>query len=164
MGSLIETFHIDIKLLLAQIVNFAVVVGVLYFFVFKPLLRMMADRERKIKDGLRFAEQAEEDLRNARQKGESTILEARQRADAEMEQAKRLAEEKKKDILQNATAEAEMFLAASKKMGEDERQRIVAQSKGDILDLAFAAAAVALGKNMKDADDEKFTKRMIKEL
>ena len=164
MDFLIETFHIDARLLLAQIVNFGVVVGVLYFFVFKPLARVMGDREKKIKDGLRFAEQAEEDLRSARQKGESVMLEARKQADAEIEQVRRLAEEKKKDILRGAAAEAEAFLSVSKKMGEDERKRIVAQSRGDILDLAFAAAAMALGKKMKDADDEKFTEQMIKEL
>lgn len=164
MDSLIETFHIDIKLLLAQMVNFAVVIGVLYFFVFKPLLRVMADREKKIKDGLRFAEQAESDLQNAREKGEQVVLEARQKADAEIDKAKRLAEEKKKNILESAQAEAESAIATAKALGENERKRIIAQSHNDVIDLAFAAATTALKKKVGVLEDKKFTERMINEL
>ena len=164
MDSLIETFHINAGLLLAQMANFAVVVAVLYFFVFKPLLRVMEERKKRIEDGLRFAEQAKNDLRNAQSKGEQVVLEARRRADGEIESAKRLAEEKKKGILESAQVDAERTIATAKAMGESERKRIVGQSRGDILDLAFAVAATALGKKVGEAEDKKFTERIIKDL
>ena len=164
MDSLIETFHIDAGLLLAQMANFAVVVAVLYFFVFKPLLRVMDEGKKKIEDGLRFAEQAESDLKNAQSKSEQVVLEARRRADGEIESAKRLAEEKKKGILESAQADAERTIATAKAMGESERKRIVGQSKNDILDLAFAAATAALGKKVSATEDRKFSEQIIKEL
>ena len=164
MDSLIETFHIDAGLLLAQMANFAVVVAVLYFFVFKPLLRVMDERKKKIEDGLRFAEQAESDLKNAQSKSEQVVLEARRRADGEIESAKRLAEEKKKGILESAQVDAERTIATAKAMGESERKRIVGQSKNDILDLAFAAATAALGKKVSATEDRKFSEQIIKEL
>ena len=164
MDSLIETFHINAGLLLAQMANFAVVVAVLYFFVFKPLLRVMEERKKRIEDGLRFAEQAKNDLRNAQSKGEQVVLEARRRADGEIESAKRLAEEKKKGILESAQVDAERTIATAKAMGESERKRIVGQSRGDILDLAFAVAATALGKKVGEAEDKKFSEQIIKEL
>ena len=37
MEGLVETFHLDIKLLVAQSINFLVVLAVLYFFALKPL-------------------------------------------------------------------------------------------------------------------------------
>src|SRR3989338_5562100 len=164
MDSLIETFHINAGLLLAQMANFAVVVAVLYFFVFKPLLRVMEERKKRIEDGLRFAEQAKNDLRNAQSKGEQVVLEARRRADGEIESAKRLAEEKKKGILESAQVDAERTIATAKAMGEGERKRIIGQSRSDILDLAFAAATAALGKKVGEAEDKKFTERIIKDL
>ena len=164
MDSLIETFHIDAGLLLAQMANFAVVVMVLYFFVFKPLLRVMDERKKRIEDGLQFAKQAESDLKNAQSKGEQVVWEARRRADGEIENAKRLAEEKKKGILESAQVDAERTIATAKAMGESERKRIIGQSKNDILDLAFAAATAALGKKVGAAEDKKFTERLIKEL
>ena len=164
MDSLIETFHINAGLLLAQMANFAVVVAVLYFFVFKPLLRVMEERKKRIEDGLRFAEQAKNDLRNAQSKGEQVVLEARRRADGEIESAKRLAEEKKKGILESAQVDAERTIATAKAMGESERKRIVGQSKNDILDLAFAAATAALGKKVSATEDRKFSEQIIKEL
>ena len=35
MESLISTFHIDFRLFIAQLINFAIVFSVLYFFAFK---------------------------------------------------------------------------------------------------------------------------------
>ena len=48
MDSIIETFHLDWKLFLAQVVNFTIVVFVLWRFAFKPLAKNLAERTRTI--------------------------------------------------------------------------------------------------------------------
>ena len=48
MDSIISTFHIDWKIIIAQAVNFAIVLAVLYFFALKPLNKLMAERAEKI--------------------------------------------------------------------------------------------------------------------
>ena len=62
MDSLIETFHIDTKLLLAQAINFAIVFAVLYFFALKPLMKAMGERTEKIEKSLDDAKKVEEKL------------------------------------------------------------------------------------------------------
>ena len=52
MDSLITTFHIDWKIIIAQVINFLIVFLVLYFFAIKPLKKMMAERADKISKGL----------------------------------------------------------------------------------------------------------------
>ncbi len=48
MESLIETFHLDIKLIIAQAFNFAIVAFVIYFFALKPIFKLMDKRSNKI--------------------------------------------------------------------------------------------------------------------
>ncbi|MDP2944107.1 MAG: ATP synthase F0 subunit B, partial [bacterium] len=62
MESLISTFHVDVRLLVAQLINFAIVFFVLYFFAFKPLVKVMADRSEKIDKSLKDADAIEKRL------------------------------------------------------------------------------------------------------
>ena len=41
MDELVKTFHIDWKLIIAQTVNFTIVLGVLWYFAFKPLMKVI---------------------------------------------------------------------------------------------------------------------------
>ena len=52
MDSLISTFHIDWHLIVAQLVNFAVVILVLWRFALKPLGKLMDERGQTIAGGL----------------------------------------------------------------------------------------------------------------
>ena len=48
MDSIISTFHIDWKIIIAQAINFGVVFIVLYIFALKPLSKLMNERAEKI--------------------------------------------------------------------------------------------------------------------
>ncbi|MEK7554807.1 MAG: hypothetical protein AAB518_02370, partial [Patescibacteria group bacterium] len=58
MSELIEKLGIDWKLLLAQGANFLIILAVLRFTLYKPLIRILAERRAKIDQGLRDAAQA----------------------------------------------------------------------------------------------------------
>ena len=73
MGSLIETFHIDVKLIIAQIINFAIVFSVLYWLAFKPLAKVMAERSGKIEKSLLDAKKIEEKLSQAKEEFNKTV-------------------------------------------------------------------------------------------
>ncbi len=57
MESIISTFHIDWKIIIAQAVNFAVVFIVLYIFALKPLSKLMAEEVRKFQRELMMPRQ-----------------------------------------------------------------------------------------------------------
>ena len=52
MDSIISTFHIDWKIIIAQAINFVIVFAVLYFYALKPLSKLMKERSEKISQGL----------------------------------------------------------------------------------------------------------------
>src|SRR3989338_1514465 len=57
MESIINTFHIDFKIIFAQIFNFGIVFVVLYIYALKPLNKLMKERSDKIvQEGKKEAE------------------------------------------------------------------------------------------------------------
>lgn len=164
MNSLIETFHIDARLIIAQIINFGIVFFVLYYFILKPLFKVMKERSEKIQNGLKFSEQIEKEMKEIQEKKEHIMFEARRSADSEMENAKKIAEEKKKEIMDDAQLKVNNLLIVAKVNAEDERQRVVNESKQDVIDLAFSVATKVLNKKISDNEDLRLTEKFVQEL
>ena len=164
MDSLIETFHIDIKIIIAQIINFGIVFFILYYFILKPLLKVMKERSEKIQNGLKFSEQIERDMKEIQEKKEGILSEVQRKADIEFENSKKIAEERKRKMLEDAQKEAQELIVTMRAQGEDERQSIINKSKGDILDLSFAVVAKVLGRKISEKDNKELTEKFIKNI
>lgn len=76
MNEFLDQFGIDWKLFLSQLVNFALILIVLKLFVYKPVLKMIKDRNKKIKEGLDKAEEANVRLKEIDVIGKTKIKEA----------------------------------------------------------------------------------------
>ena len=59
MGGLSD-LGINLPALIAQLVNFTILLGLLYLFAYKPIMRMLDERSRKIKEGMEQAEAVKE--------------------------------------------------------------------------------------------------------
>ena len=134
MEGLISTFHIDTKIIIAQVINFAIVFVVLYIFALKPLGKLMRERRQEIEKGLSNAkdseselllakEKAEEEIKKARKEANEIIAEAKQKADALVLQA----QEKAKDEAQTIIADAQITIEKERKQAEKELQEKTAE-------------------------------------
>lgn len=72
----LRDFHVEWPLLAAQTLNFCVVAYVLYRFAFKPLLGVIGERQRKITDGLQYAEEMHRQLGLVEVSRDKTLKEA----------------------------------------------------------------------------------------
>jgi len=104
MQELITTFHIDWKLMFAQIVNFGLVFACLYWLAAKPLSKLMKDRTKEITDGLDNAKKAEMDVANANLKKEEIVREAKNNA----KQIVAASQNDGKEIVKEAKGKAEL--------------------------------------------------------
>ena len=116
MNELITTFHIDWKLMIAQIVNFGLVFAALYFIAAKPLSKLMKDRTKEITDGLDNAKKAETDVKNAGLKKEEIIKEGKDNA---------------KKIVASSQADGKEIVKEAKTKAEKEKEEIIRQAKLD---------------------------------
>lgn len=139
MEQLISTFHIDIPLIVAQFLNFAVVFAVLYFFAIKPLLKVMNERSETIAEGLKNAELSEEKIAQAHKDSEEIIFAAKKDASLVVSAAHDTAKKESADIISSAQKErkeivdtAQVEILQNKKEAErlfrEESAEVVVQS------------------------------------
>jgi len=92
MEKLLESFGIDYKILIAQIINFFLIFFLLYKFLFNPLKKVIEERKKKIYEGLKKWQESEKLIRRVK-KLRSVILkkisEEREKALLEIEEMKR---------------------------------------------------------------------------
>ena len=103
MSDLISIFNIDWKLLLAQTINFAVVMWLLSIVVVKPIRNMMIERQQKIEDGLDSAKRSQTVLLQANTEAKNIERDAQKIASDIRSQAQQHYTEK----INNAKADAE---------------------------------------------------------
>ncbi len=154
MNELISTFHIDIKLIIAQLVNFAIVFFVLKKFAYAPMLKMMNDRTEKIDKGLKDAEGAQKKLAEITEKEKEVLVEARKAAQEIVAKAEEVAIKNKEEIIVEAKTQAEKILADSAKKIELEKNQMMQEVKGQIASLVISATSKIIDTKIDEEKDK----------
>ncbi|MFZ1019458.1 MAG: ATP synthase F0 subunit B [Minisyncoccia bacterium] len=149
MSSIISTFHIDWKIIIAQAINFGIVFAVLYIFALKPLSKLMAERSEKISKGIDDAKANAILLNKSRAEYETMLSNARLEADKIFQAGKKEAENKKTLMLEEAGQQVALTVENGKKILEAEKTKMVEEAKKEIVSLAMAATEKLL-KNKQD--------------
>ncbi len=160
MESIISTFHIDWKIIVAQAINFAVVFVVLYIFALKPLSKLMAERSEKIAKGINDAKINAKLLEETRAEYDAALVKARGEANKIFQDGKKEAEAKKVAMLEDAKQEVATVIANGKKTLETEKIKMVEEAKKEIVALAMTATE----KILSDKVDKSFNEKTVKEL
>lgn len=153
---------IDGKLLLAQVVNFAILLWVLKRYAYKPMLDMMDARSAKIEKGLSDAENATKKLTEIEQK-EKEVLGA---AQAEGKQILAAAEEsaKKRDTAKLAETEAQVkkLLADSEAKMTADQAKMLAEAKGELAETVLLAVEKILREKLDAGKEKEMIEKMLK--
>jgi len=139
MESIISTFHIDWKIIVAQAFNFAVVFVVLYIYALKPLSKLMKERSEKISQGVADAKTNAEVLGQTQKEYDAVLMNARVEAQKIFDEAKKEGEAKKTEMLESARTEVGAMIENGKKSLEAEKVKIMEDAKKEIVGLAMAA-------------------------
>lgn len=162
MDALIGTFHIDYKILIAQIVNFAIVLFVLYKFAYGPLLKVMTDRTEKIEKGLKDAEAAHKKLSETEEKEKEVLGNARKEAQIIIDNAEKTALKNKEELLEEAKKKSDEIVANTQKQLEEEKKKMMNEVKSEIADLVVAATGKVIDEKMDDKKDKEIINEVLK--
>lgn len=164
MDSLIETFHLDWKLMVAQVINFAIVFVVLYIFALKPLKKLMDERGKKIQDGLDNAEKQKELLIASQADYDASMAKAKKEANEMLQTVRKEGEELRAEMLEKSKAEADKVLASGVAKFEEEKRRMLLEAKNEIVSLVMGATESVLGKAVDKKVEAKLVEESITEL
>lgn len=164
MQELITTFHIDWKLMLAQLINFAVVALVLWRFALKPLMKTMHERSETIEKSLREAADIERKVKETDQEVSQRLTEARAHALAIMNESKKEGEQRRREIIAKTKAEVESMIQFAKGEIQNERESAVAEAQREVAHLVVRGVEKVLGRVVDKKLDKKITREHMHHL
>ena len=140
MESIISTFHIDWKIIIAQAVNFGVVFVVLYVYALKPLGKLMKERGEKIEAGLNDAKKSNELLHKATEEYDKNTIKLRQISiEAQKELQKDLEQLRAKNLDRIKMDNDEWTKKRIEQM-EIDKKTLVEGAKNELVSLAILVA------------------------
>ncbi len=162
MESLIETFHIDIKLLIAQAINFAIVLGVLYYNALRPLLKVMNERTEKVKKSLEDAKKIEEKLANTEEDYNKKLSQAKKEANTILEKASEQAEAKKEVMIEKAREEIGQLIEQGKSQMQADKAKTLKEIKSEVAGLVVMSLEKILDKKIDGKKEKEMIGKLIK--
>lgn len=153
MNELLHALGIDWKLLLAQGANFLVVLIVLTFVLFKPLLRALAERRKKIEAGLLYTDEAEKKLASITEEKNNRLRQADETALGIIASAEEDAEKKAARILAEARKKGDSLLVEVNRTAERERLEALAHLRRDSRELLRGALLKAVAVKPEAVDE-----------
>ncbi len=148
MQEFINTFHIDWKLMIAQLINFVIVFLVFYFLAAKPLRKIMKERGELISKGVDDAKVNAEMLEKTNKEYKEILSKARTEANKIFQDGKKDGEANKAKMIEEGKNEVKVIIENGKKSLQSEKIKMVEEAKKEIASLgALIAEKIMQDKN-----------------
>lgn len=156
MGSI----GIDWQVLLAQLINFAILFGLLFFLLYKPVRRMLDERTARIRESMEQTEQIKERLAQTEEQVKEQLEAARGEGQGILAQAAQMGERLKEEAREEAKRDAEVIVARARTEIERERDEAIEELRRQFVDLAITAAEKVVSETL----DRERHRRLIEEV
>lgn len=160
---LLEKFGINFPVLIAQVVNFLIVLGVLYKFAYKPVLKMLHDRTKLIENGVKNAEKAKVAVEEAEKKQERVLAEARVESQSILAKTREQAEAQREILMQQSKDEAARLIEKTKADLAAEHAQLLQNAKAEVADIVLAATEKLLKEKVTPEKDRAFVSKILEE-
>ena len=101
---------INLPSLIAYLLNFLILLGILYLMAYKPIIRLLDQRAERIRESLAAADQARQEATSAREAIEEQSNEARREGQRLLDQAREATDRFRGEEMDRARGEAEAFI------------------------------------------------------
>ena len=141
--------------LVVYLVNFTILLGILYAVGYKPILRVLDQRSNRIRDSLEQAERIQKESAERQEQMEQQLREARREGQVLIEQARELADRFREEERERARQAAETFLTRARADIQRERDNAIEEVKHHFADLAITAAERVIRRSLdRDAHND----------
>ncbi len=149
--------------LLAQIVNVAVLLVALYFVAYRPVIRMLDERSRRVKESMEQADAAREEAARTGEETRKRLEEASREGQERIARAAQAAEEMKQKARQNAREEAEALIGRARSEIQRERDEAIDQLRREVADITIMAAEKVIERSLDAAAHRELIHKMVEE-
>lgn len=158
-----EGLGINLPTLLAQIINFAILLGLLYLVAYKPIMRMLDERSRKVKESMEQTEYIKQQAEHAEEEVKKQLETAGEEGMEIIARAMRSGEEMRQKSVQDAKKDAESLVARARVEIQRERDGAIDELRKEFADLTIMAAEKVIEKSLDKQTHRQLIDKVLEE-
>ena len=151
-------------LMIWTVVTFAVTFIALLLIAWKPLLRALDERERRIRESLEKAELAKAEAERAIAENQANMEASLRRSQELVAEARQEADRVRTQARDEAREESKRIIEEGRRQLEAERRATVADLRQEAAGLAISAAEQLLKRNLGEEENRQLVEEFIKQL
>lgn len=155
-----EGLGINLPTLIAQIVNFVLLFGLLYLVAYKPVMRMIDERARRVKESMEQTELIKQQAAQAEEAVKKQLEVAAREGQEVINRASKTAEELRQEAQKRAKQEGETLINRARVEIQRERDEAIDSVRREFADLTIAAASKVIDRSL----DKKAHKELIEKV
>jgi F-type H+-transporting ATPase subunit b len=159
----VEGLGINLPTLIAQIVNFVILFGLLYLVAYKPIMRMLDERSKRVKESMEQTESIKEEAARAEEEYKKRIETASKEGQEVVARAVRTGEEIRQKAQQEARPEAEALIAKARLEIQRERDEAIGELRKEITDLTILAAEKVIERELDKEAHRQLIDKVLEE-
>jgi len=162
MGGL-ANLGISMPTLLAQIINFVILFGLLYLVAYKPIMRMLDERSRKIRESMEQTELIKQQAERAEEEAAERIETVGKEGQEVIAGAMRTGEEVRRGVEQQSRQEAESLIAKARTEIQRERDEAIDELRKEFADLTILAAGKVIDRSLDKKAHREIIDKVLEE-
>jgi len=148
---------------IGQLINFLILLGLLTFFGYKPIRKMLDERSNRIKQSMEQAEATKQEYEHAQVEVEKQISKARDEGQSIIAQAAQAGESVKEEARQEARKEAQAIAERTRAELGRERDKIVDELRKEFVDTAILAAERVISETLDKGKHRRLIEKTLEE-
>lgn len=161
---ILGTFGIRGDLFAAQLINFLIVLVVLWRFVYKPILAILDKREAAIAKSMSDVEEISARMKASEAERNAMLAAVLKESQVIMENAAQETEARKREMLEAAKHEVEQVITKGKQQLVAEREEHLMALRKDIIDIAVRAAAKIVTEGLTEKKSQSLAEEVVRKM
>ena len=158
-----EGIGINLPLLVAFVINFVILLVLLGIFLYKPVLKMLDERQAKIKESMEEAERIRQQTAQGQEEIRANIETARKEGQAILAKAAEIGERLKDEARERAQQESESVIIKARAEIQRERDETIEQLRQEFVNIAILAAEKVINETLDKAKHRKLIGEILEE-
>jgi len=153
----------NIPSLLVFVVNFSVLLGILYLLAYKPILKFLDQRSQTIKESLDAAENARYEAKQSEDRTKAGLQDARREGEKFLERARENARIYQEEEMNRAREEADDFMSRAREEIKQERDGAIDEVRRHFAELTISAAERVIGRSLDNEIHQELIGKVLDE-
>ena len=155
---------ISLPLLLAFVINFIILLVLLKKFLFKPVLNMLDERMKRVRESMEWAEATKRDYEQTKMEVQRQIEKGRQEAQAIIAQALQTGQGLKEEAKKEAAVQAKAIVEKARLELEAERDRMVEDLRKEFVSLLVLASEKVIRQTLDKEKQSKLIEETLEQV